>query len=207
MRDTSRLYQQISDAAPQHVVFDIFDTLIHRTVHPEDVKKLSSDRLRVALPALSLPSWQVLYQYRQELERELCAGNERDGYDLEFSFSSFGQRYFEYLAAEGYGVKEIMSKEQFVSLMTAIEISVEKTVQYTDSNVKDCITLLYKNGIPITFLSDFYLPSTIISTFLSWHGLGNSYDTLIVSADFLETKRSGKLYDRFLLEKIGRAHV
>ncbi len=194
---SDQLVDAVLASKPRHVVFDIFDTLIHRRVHPEDVKKLTAKRLLEVFPFANSLSWRTLYGYRQEIERELCFENQAKGLDLEFSFPSFTQRYFNCLVEKGC-LDAGVSEEQFRLLMQDIELSVEHSVQYADPYVKEAIQQLHERGMAVSFLSDFYLPSTMLSTILSWHGVDGCYQNVVASSDFLETKRSGKLYKRFL---------
>ncbi len=182
---------------PHSVVFDIFDTLIHRRVHPEDVKKLAAKRLAEVCLLEDKPSWFMLYGYRQQIEREICFENQAQGLDLEFYYPSFCQRYFRCLVKKGH-LNPAVSSEQFCALMHDIELSVECSVQYVDNHVKDVIRQFHERGVTVFFLSDFYLPSAMLATMLSWHGVDGYYQEVVASSDYLETKRSGRLYKRFL---------
>ena len=199
---TARLQELLDSLQPQAVVFDIFDTLIHRRVHPEDVKKMAAAHLCEAVSFGGLLAWRDIYGFRRDLERTLCLESQVKGLDLEFRFAEFASRLYTLLTDRGYATF-LPSASRFGELLASVELTAEKAVQYVDSRVVSAIRWLGEKGIPVFFLSDFYLPSTMLCDLLAWHGLAGCYRQVMVSSEYLETKRSGKLYQRFFNETEG----
>ena len=77
----------IDKLQPSLVCFDYFDTLVHREVAPEDVKRIACERIaKLAPPGVGTKALgQRLYALRQQIEADICNQNASRGLDQEFS--------------------------------------------------------------------------------------------------------------------------
>jgi FMN phosphatase YigB (HAD superfamily) len=191
---TAALQAAISAVNPDAVVFDLFDTLLVRDVHPEDVKRIACGR---AARVLGNISGRDLYAQRARIELELCNANAAQGYDFEFHFDAMAARLAE-AAVPGGGIE----RSWLVSLLRESELAVESSVQHVDPEMLALLKALTAQGKPLYLLSDFYLPAETLSRLLDAHGILSYFSMLFVSCDALRTKRSGNGYRR-LLEETG----
>ena len=114
------------------VCVDLFDTLVTRTVHPEDVKRLACERLaHVAVPWLSGGS---LYRLRASAERETSERNAASGLDLEFSLDECLARVADRIPALREG-----DRPSFVQLGLDLELSIECSVQVLDGTIAEFV--------------------------------------------------------------------
>lgn len=188
------LAQRIIEASPALVCFDYFDTLVRRTVHPEDVKRIACDR--VALVACPLLDGAELYAIRNRLEAEHCNRNEQAGQgDLEF-------RLKEVLGSlwDATQDRQEISRAHFVDLGRGIEIDLERSVQVLDREIVSAIGRLKDAGLRCWVVSDFYFDTEAFGQLLEHHGLSDLFERVEVSSDRMATKRSGKMFDAILID-------
>lgn len=201
VKNTQNLIHLLENIEESNVVFDVFDTIVHRNIHPQDVKKITSKRLVERLGLDCTPK--EIYDLRFNIERELCLLNDSDGFDLEFNLEVFAERLFEKIS-NIYNLNTI-SIEEFIELVIDIEISVEQSVLYVDPNIVNTIRSLHARGINVYICSDFYIPGKHLKTILKPFGFNSCIKNYYVSADYKLTKRSGKLYKILLNEGITNA--
>ncbi len=187
----SLVLEAIGQSGATAVVFDLFDTLLVRNVHPEDVKRIACDRIA---RHFGCDHGKDVYQARARIEAELCAANAAQGFDLEFQFEVMAERLVRKFAP---GIDEAHVQRLVVLLMDT-ELSVEASVQRVDMEMRTLLQTLQEQGRKIFLLSDFYLSASALETLLHAHGLRESFDAIFVSCDTLQTKRSGNAYRRLL---------
>jgi FMN phosphatase YigB (HAD superfamily) len=183
-----QLINAIKTSAPGVVCFDYFDTIVTRTLHPEDVKRISCERLA---RALDLPSSEgsSLYSLRSELETELSQKNEAAGHDQEFELRQLA------IALRGkLPLAQAMPPQRFADLLISIEISVECMAQRLDPEIVNVIRQLRLSREKCWLVSDFYLAESDFRRLLSFHGIDDAFDEVYVSSSHLRSKRSGRIY-------------
>lgn len=185
------IIKQVADFQCRLVCFDYFDTLVTRTCHPEDVKKLCCERIARIFGHPEQGS--ALYQLRFEMEAKQCRDSETSGKDLEFRLSEM----FSELWSRAV-LLQSLSQASFVSLAQDIEISVECSVQVLDQDMVEVLRRLSADGYECWLLSDFYLSQAGFARLLSFHEIASLFTRTIVSSETLLTKRSGRLYRRVL---------
>lgn len=180
------------------VCFDFFDTLVSRSVLPEQVKKIAASQLADFYD--DTIDGDLLYRLRSVLEKRLCTINQANGNDPEFDVVELADSL--YSAISGLtGSVFLNSRDSFTNLFIGIEFIVEKTVQRLNDKVVDALHFCREKGIKTAVVSDFYLPQKYFTKLLTHHNLSNLLDYLFVSADFLYTKgHSGKLYEIVIAE-------
>lgn len=182
------------DGSIRLVCFDFFDTLVGRTVLPEETKLLAAKRLAETLPTPI--SGELLYQLRSHLEERLCRENRERDFDLEFTLPDLGQALHATLAMI-VGEPLLPPVATFIDRMAGIELAVEKDVQVVREDVVELMHYAHGKGVSIAIVSDFYLPGQLFAQLVRHHHLSAMVDKVIVSADFLVTKgHSGRLYDK-----------
>lgn len=78
------------------------------------------------------------------------------------------------------------------------EIELERASLYPVPEIREKILSLHAQNQPVAFLSDMYLPSEVIQTFLNDQNLWAKNDVLYVSSDIKANKESGDLYKYFM---------
>lgn len=172
--------------------FDIFDTIISRTVCPEHVKKIWSKEIKQVLGLKESSS--LIYQLRNGLEAELCKKNETLGYDLEFQYETLMISMYKQLATN-------TSLEEFCQKAYEIELEIESRVQFTCTDTVEYIKELNKKGKKLYCISDFYMPKKFLLELFKYHGIESLFDDVFVSSEVLLTKRSGRLY-KYVIEQL-----
>ena len=182
------------------ICFDFFDTLVSRTVPPEDTKRAAAHQLAALLG--DFVDGDLIYRLRAGLEKKLCAEHREAGKDAEFSIVELAEKLFE--ALRGLVKQKIPDNTHwFVEWVIDIELNVEKKVQFLNSYIFEALLYCRSLGVKTALISDFYIPEDYFNRLLKHHGLGEHFDYLFVSADRLETKgHSGKLYEK-VIEEVG----
>lgn len=196
------LAERLADDPAPVVAFDIFDTLLRRTVTPEHVKRLSLDRLarRLALPAATAAS---LYALRHRIEAELCRANADLHGELEFRFEDMAREIHAELHAAGTaGLPD--DPAEFAAALLACEMIVENEVLQPVPEAVAALERLREAGRRVVLVSDFYLPETQLRHLLAGCNVAVEELPLFVSCDRLASKRSGRLY-ALVLQALGIA--
>lgn len=181
------------DLSRQIYCFDIFDTIVSRTVDPEYVKKIWSREIKQIFRLDE--SAQKIYRNRFEIEAALCDDNQKKGYDLEFQYANMVSELKERLKIQ-------IDYNEFLTLCLATELEIEERVQRLCDDVVDTIRELKHNEKTVICISDFYLPKEALVKLLSHHGIAEYIDDIYVSSEKLLTKRTGRLY-QWMLENTG----
>lgn len=177
------------------VCFDFFDTLVRRSVVPEDTKKIAAHQLADFFAAgVSGITGDLIYHLRQVLEQRLCSDNYQNGFDPECNLIEVAQKLYRVLQEIVGRIPQ--TEKDFVAIFISIELAVEKQLQTLNHEVVEILRYCQSKGMLILIVSDFYIPAEYFRQLLLFHGLADMVDKLIVSADFSLTKgHSGRLYD------------
>lgn len=189
--DTASVEGLILKTNCQVAIFDVFDTIVHRKIHPEDIKKISCDRL-LKYYNIKKKGYKELYEIRAEIESQLCHQNQLNGFDQEFRYKDLAKSLYNYLC-ERADLNHTFS--EFVELLTEIEFTTEINNQFVDDCILNTITSLLAKDIDVLICSDIYYSKDFIQQMLSHHGLEINAENIFVSSEFLVTKRSGKLFN------------
>lgn len=184
--DAVALRAAIAADGCEWVLFDYFDTLVHRTVAPEHVKRLACDRL--AGVAQAGIGGAELYARRAAIERRLCVEAEARGDDLEFELRAMLTLLWQE-SPELAGISE----DAFVGLGASMEIAVECQVQVPHPDVFAVLREVHR-ARKCAIVSDFYMAEPDFRAMLSFHGIEDAFDRVFVSADARRNKRSGRLF-------------
>lgn len=208
MKKNEKLFLDLSSIIEKKeidiLIFDIFDTIILRKVHPEYVKKIFSKKLKEHYN-LNISS-EELYRYRFDSEAALCKTNEKKGFDLEFNFYGFCRELFDELQNKGV-LNSDKVFDNFYTHCQKFEIDSELATQQIDWNIIELVKKAKQREIPIYCLSDFYLPKEMLETLFKKHNIYQYFSDIIVSSEHLITKRSGKLYEKILEEQFANKKI
>ncbi|WP_028584653.1 HAD family hydrolase [Desulfogranum mediterraneum] len=174
--------------------FDYFDTLVVRSVYPEQTKQLAANLLSQFLD-FAVPA-DTLYEVRRDLEKELCATNAAGGGELEFYLPEFGPHYLERLRLRDAAALQQWESQRFTQLLLDLELTVELSVQSRCTEVVAVLQSLKSKGQKTVLISDFYLPSSHFSQLLDAFELTPLLDHVYISADHKLAKGSGRLYEK-----------
>ncbi|MFP5075849.1 hypothetical protein ACLE20_00930 [Rhizobium sp. YIM 134829] len=172
------------------VSFDVWDTLVRRDCHPDEIKLQSARALYLIAYPYLLPVFKdvrVLLEARRVSENRSAPNDE-----YEYRFDDALQRWLAMVTVPG--IPESVS-ERILSAMQAHEYLSETRSTRPDANAKACLEKLQQTAV---FASDFYLPSGFLKTLLSHHGLGHHFLQGFSSSDAYLTKRSGRMFDHIL---------
>lgn len=186
----------LATARPNVLFADVFDTLLVRDVHPEDVKRLAAQTL---VDRFSLhTSAHEVYAVRARLEHELCLRNEAAGHDAEFRLRDLGEALHTELGQQEAGLTDV-SRDAFAQAVLDVELEVERATQSLDVCVAAVLDDHVRAGGRLVLVSDFYIGADDLAGLLTAVGYTpDRYERLVVSSDTLRTKRSGRLYEAIL---------
>ena len=170
----------------KNVVFDFFDTIVHRTVHPQHTKRIASKILAERMFNLAITA-DYVYDLRVDLEAKICKWNLEKGFDLDFNFDQFAKELF-------LKIETDLSFEDFHAELLKIEVEVEKAVLFKDEEVVLFIEYLFNKGFNLFLCSDFYLPSQSIIELMMNLEIRHYFQGFFVSSEYLLTKHSGRIY-------------
>lgn len=184
-------FKKLYDKNITTIFFDIFDTIVYRTVQPEYTKKIWANHL-IKRFDLSL-NMQSVYQKRNKLELKLGEKSAASGFDWEFTYDSLLEEMYDMF-------QQNTSKKEFKEVATQIEIEIESSVQKPDEKIIKEIKQLKEAGKKIYCVSDMYLSKEMLKQIFSNLGILELFDDIYVSCEYLKSKRSGNLYDIVLKE-------
>jgi len=184
------------------IAFDVFDTLVRRTVNPEKVKLLALDRLRHRL-ALSGINTAGLYRLRHRIETELCRANADAHGELEFRFADMARALHQELLAARI-VPAPSDPDDFVEALFDCELGMERSVLHPIPEVVAALAAAQAGGRTVILISDFYLPASRLRTLLAGVGVSVAPDRVFVSCDRMASKRSGRIFP-IVAEQLGVA--
>jgi HAD superfamily hydrolase (TIGR01549 family) len=166
------------------IFVDFFDTLVHRTIYPENTKKIWAKDLKHYSSNL--------YQIRNQIESKLCEANYDKCGALDFNYDD--------MCSEIHTSMRLSENiYKFSSELKKTELDIEKKVQYINHKLVNELREYKKNSqIKIYCVSDFYFTKDMMWELVKHHGFDDFLDDLFVSAEFRVTKSSGLLYQKVL---------
>lgn len=171
------------------ISFDIWDTIIKRKCHPEEVKLATARYIVLKYEKELKDKYDNIYEIlkkRDEIEAEECKRNKEDGHDDECRILD---------------VFKILQREIFKEDMADIseellkqEIEQEKRVIYINPEILPVFEK-YKD-LKMYCISDFYMGAESLKELLDYLKLPIKIEKIYSSADYLLNKRSGNLYKK-----------
>ncbi len=176
---------------PKAICFDYFDTLVFRTVVPEETKVLAAHQLSLLLGDIS---GDLLYGIRRRLEAKLCRESLGRGRDPEFSLPELATRLYHLVDGMSEDFRLLAGEQRFVQCFCNIELAVEKQVQRPYPELLALLEWLKRQGVRLCLVSDFYIPGNYFRAMLAHHGFEDFFTEVFISVDYGIGKGSGRLY-------------
>jgi FMN phosphatase YigB (HAD superfamily) len=180
---------------------DVWDTLLRRRCHPDCVKLHVCRFLALKCwPYLAVDlrnPWALLRQ-RQLAEQLIGDENRAKDLDDEYRHLEVYERWLGLIGLMPFPLGSEALQDLLTSLEN-IEVAQERFVSYPDPTVREILAgRAEKRKL---FLSDFYLPASLVRGLLQHHGLDDQIADGFVSCDVALNKRSGRLY-RYVQERL-----
>ena len=171
------------------ISFDIWDTIIKRKCHPEEVKLATARYIILKYENKLKDEYKDIYtilKKRDDIEEKECKRNKKDGHDDECRILDV----FKILQKEIFKEKiEDISEE-----LLKEEIEQEKRVIYINPEI---IPIFEKyKGLKKYCISDFYMDAESLKELLDYLKLPVKIEKIYSSADYLLNKRTGNLYKK-----------
>lgn len=161
----NQVNNQLKEKQIKHLFTDYYDTIVHRTVHPNYAQRLWA---KFIIRELGLHiSIDELYFTRQEsvnyLEKKL--GKAIDEIPYQVQQEEISKRLI------NDGVLSLENKSAFIALFEDADFKAESSVQFLDQDVIDTIKYFKSNSGKIYLVSDFYCSITLFKKLLTHHGI------------------------------------
>ena len=170
------------------ISFDIWDTIIKRKCHPEEVKLATARYIVLKYNNELKDKYKNIYEIlkkRDQIEAEECKKNKEKGFDEECKILDV----FKLLE------KEIFNKEMNIEEeLLKEEIETEKRVIFINPEIIPIFDK-YKD-LKMYCISDFYMSSENLKQLLDYLKIPVKIEKIYSSADYLLNKRTGNLYKK-----------
>ena len=180
---------------PKLLTVDVWDTLLRRRVHPDQVKHAAALHLSLALARHAdgpAPSAQEVLRRRLKVESQLARADKAAGNDGEYEITQVITQ-----VVAGFVADKAVSR-RIVEAAVTYELDYEIKNSYPDPQIMDLIESYQADQV--WFVSDFYMGASRLKTILAAHGV--ELDDGVVSCDVGKNKRQGGLYE-YLRQKAG----
>jgi FMN phosphatase YigB (HAD superfamily) len=166
------------------VSFDVFDTLVQRTLpHPDVTKIPAARKLQFLLKAQSIGA-EIDDLHRMRVEIELEFRNRA---------AAAGHVFLEWVERAG-----LASAEDAVQVLITTELEAEYSVVYPTPGMVDLVESLQRLNVSLFFVTDMYLRHWMVEEILNHCGYGACFTRGYVSCEFLKAKYSGSLFQHIL---------
>lgn len=175
--------------------YDIWDTVIRRSCHPDTVK-VQVARLLILLgkaavkPHLRDP-W-ILFHFRQNVERNIGDAARIKGLDDEYDISEVTRAWI-VKTTSGMSVSAI---DELADELVRAELDLEKSIIYADPTIEEQFST--DDSRRRIFVSDFYMGKEQLLELLESVGVARYFHDGYVSCDTGLNKRSGRLFQHVL---------
>ena len=170
------------------ISFDIWDTIIKRKCHPEEIKLATARYIVLKYEDKLKEKYKDTYEIlkkRDEIEAEECKKNNANGFDEECRILDVFKILEEEIFEEDVKIEEELLKE---------EIEEEKRTIYINPEILP-IFEKYKD-LKMYCISDFYMSADSLKELLDYLDLPVKIEKIYSSADYLLNKRTGNLYKK-----------
>ncbi|MBM1108160.1 HAD family hydrolase [Aurantibacter crassamenti] len=192
----NKILNAVDSSADCTTVFcDLYDTLLHRTVHPHYVIKLWSKAMVREL-GLEIEIDNLFFIRRASIEH-LCEKLEKKASEIPYRI----QIKEIYQRLMNQDLIKHWSFDEFLAYSSAADIRSEFDVQFVNTKVKTQLYKLKEKGYKLYCVSDFYLSKAHIVELLKLHGIGDLFNDVFVSSTREASKENkGSLYLNVLSE-------
>ncbi|GAA4892421.1 hypothetical protein GCM10023311_16130 [Flaviramulus aquimarinus] len=185
----NRLKKNLTDKNIKVLFTDYYDTLIHRTVHPNYTIKIWAKFMIIEFGLNTTTD--ELYFIRQESMTYLC--NKLDRNNVEVPYETLIGEIYKRLVNNN--IIENINKPQFVKAFESIDLKAETSVQYPNENILNLLNDFKANGGKVYLVSDFYGSKSLFKKMLKHHGILDVFDDVFSSSSLEKSKHSGTIYN------------
>lgn len=171
------------------ITFDIWDTIIKRKCHPEEIKLYTANYIFLNYEKEVKNEYKDIYKIlkkRDEIEAEICLENKKKGYDDECKIIDVFKRLQEEIFKD--------KKQDISGELLRAEIEQEKRCIFINPDILP-IFEKYKN-LKMYCISDFYMGADSLKELLDYLEVPVKIEKIYSSADYLLNKRTGNLYKK-----------
>ncbi|WP_145758368.1 HAD-IA family hydrolase [Sediminicola sp. YIK13] len=191
----SKIKYKIERAKCCKTIFtDLFDTLIHRNVHPKYTLRLWGKFIIREL-GLSIDV-DELFSIREEALTYLSKNQKLRS--VEVDYDKVIMETYRRLANSNKLID--ISYDSFERAFHIADYHAEISVQFKNETLIADLINFKENGYIIYLISDFYLPKNIIFQILEFHGISQLFEDIFVSCSLGLSKENGNIYP-YVLEK------
>ena len=170
------------------ISFDIWDTIIKRKCHPEEIKLYTANYIMLKYENKLKEKYRNIYEIlkeRDEIEAKQCQKAKEDGHDDECQILEVFDCLQKEIFKEEMDVKEELLKA---------EVEKEKRCIFINPDILP-IFEKYKD-LKMYCISDFYMSAKELKELLDYLKIPVTIEKIYSSADYLLNKRSGNLYKK-----------
>jgi len=180
------------------VSFDVFDTVVQRTLpHPDFTKIPAARKLKALLAGESIDAAvSQLLQMRLDIESRQRQEAARRGCDPECRIDVV---FREWISRSG-----LDPVSGLIDSLIEAEISAEQQVVFASRGMPELLSDLKERGMALFYVTDMYLRQGMVKELLQRCGLAGVFDRGYVSCEVMAGKYSGKLF-RHILDREGLA--
>ncbi|KAB1066795.1 HAD family hydrolase [Tamlana haliotis] len=171
---------------------DYYDTIVHRTVHPNYTLKLWAKFMIIEF-GLNI-SIDELYFIRQESVKQLCETLDKN--NVEIPYQVLVEAIYTRLVNSQLLNPEL--KSQFFKVSESAEFKAEASVQYLNQDVIQVLKDFKAQGGRVYLVSDFYGTENLFQDLLKHHGVFDIFDGVFSSAELQASKHRGNIYKKVL---------
>lgn len=170
---------------------DIWDTVLRRNCHPDEIKFFTSRYIWLKYKNLLndyIKDLRGIFDERIKVEQYLGMQCKKEGYDDEYSLKEVYQE----LLLRIFNKQDHIKISDISDEMIEVEYNHEKDMVRLDSSIINTMSEI--NAKKIVFISDFYADGGFIERLLSNQNFKIKFDNSFVSCDHKLNKRSGRLF-------------
>lgn len=171
------------------ISFDIWDTILKRKCHPEEIKLHTANYIMLKYEKQLKEKYKNIYEIlklRDEIESNMCKQNKENGFDDECRIINVFQELQKEIFVENI---EDISEE-----LLREEIEQEKRNIFISPEILP-IFEKYKD-LKMYCISDFYMSAESLKELLDYVKIPVKIEKIYSSADYLLNKRTGNLYKK-----------
>jgi glycosyltransferase involved in cell wall biosynthesis/FMN phosphatase YigB (HAD superfamily) len=175
------------------VSVDVWDTLIRRLCHPDEVKWAAAHFLRLNHGGHLRAEFRDdrrIFEARHRAEIEIGNYSRAEGYDDEYRIEEVWRRTLDEIALD------VAPRGQIGEDAVRFELAFEERISYADPAIADELRKLGAS-LDLYILSDFYVSLPDLLSLVQRKHPGLSFKGGMVSCDQRVNKRTGRLYRRF----------
>jgi FMN phosphatase YigB (HAD superfamily) len=167
---------------------DVWDTLLRRSVHPDQIKIFSQQRILIMTARNAISSSRDLLLERQKWERKEAQQSVANEFDDEYEISAVMR-------------KNLNLPQDTINEIIEFEFELEINFSFPDPEIKEFMSrILIDESYRIVVISDFYFKATKLKDLLLKHFSSLDIDEVIVSCEEGYNKRN-RLFSKLLTSR------